>query len=87
MPTKPQPPIARQAQAADPYAWLQQRDTPEVLAYLQAENAYQEACLADQAPLREQLFEEIKGRILETDLSLPAPLPLPAPGRRLQHGR
>lgn len=73
MPTKPQPPIAHQAQAADPYAWLQQRDTAEVLAYLQAENAYQEACLADQAPLREQLFEEIKGRILETDLSLPAP--------------
>ena len=73
MPTKPQPPIAQANQATDPYAWLQQRDTPEVLAYLQAENAYQEACLADQAPLREQLFEEIKGRILETDLSLPAP--------------
>ena len=66
-------PIARQAPGADPYAWLQQRDTPEVLAYLQAENAYQEACLADQALLREQLFEEIKSRILETDLSLPSP--------------
>jgi oligopeptidase B len=73
MPTKPQPPIARQDQATDPYAWLQQRDTQEVLDYLQAENAYQEACLADQAALREQLFEEIKGRILETDLSLPSP--------------
>ncbi|MCO7517696.1 S9 family peptidase [Pseudomonas guariconensis] len=68
-----QPPIARQAPGADPYAWLQARDTPEVLAYLAEENAYQEACLADQAPLREQLFEEIKGRILETDLSLPSP--------------
>ncbi|HKS15311.1 MAG TPA: S9 family peptidase [Pseudomonas sp.] len=66
-------PIARQDQGADPYAWLQARDTPEVLAYLQAENAYQEALLADQAPLREQLFQEIKGRILETDLSLPSP--------------
>ena len=73
MPNALQPPIARQDQGADPYAWLQQRDTPEVLDYLQAENAYQEACLADQAPLREQLFEEIKGRILETDLSLPSP--------------
>ncbi|WP_145186232.1 S9 family peptidase [Pseudomonas sp. URMO17WK12:I11] len=73
MPTKPQPPLARQAQGADPYAWLQQRDSPEVLEYLHAENAYQQACLADQAPLREQLFEEIKGRILETDLSLPTP--------------
>ena len=66
-------PIARQDQGADPYAWLQARDTPEVLAYLQAENAYQEALLAEQAPLREQLFQEIKGRILETDLSLPSP--------------
>ena len=73
MPTKPQPPVARQEQAADPYAWLQRRDSPEVLEYLQAENAYQEACLADQAALREQLFEEIKGRIKETDLSLPSP--------------
>ncbi|CAM3779161.1 Protease 2 [Pseudomonas reidholzensis] len=66
-------PLAHQAPGDDPYAWLQDRDTPEVLAYLQAENAYQEACLADQAPLREQLFEEIKSRILETDLSLPSP--------------
>jgi oligopeptidase B len=66
-------PIARQDQGADPYAWLQARDTPEVLAYLQAENTYQETLLADQEPLREQLFQEIKGRILETDLSLPSP--------------
>jgi oligopeptidase B len=71
--TAPRAPIARKAEGADPYAWLQQRDTPEVLAYLTAENAYQEAQLADQAPLREQLFEEIKARILETDLSLPSP--------------
>ncbi|MGG7598972.1 S9 family peptidase [Pseudomonas sp. WC1] len=66
-------PIARQADGNDPYAWLQDRDTPEVLAYLAEENAYQEACLAGQTPLREQLFEEIKSRILETDLSLPSP--------------
>ncbi|MGF6591725.1 S9 family peptidase [Pseudomonas sp. 2835] len=71
--TAPRAPIARKAAGADPYAWLQQRDTPEVLAYLNAENAYQEAQLAAQAPLREQLFEEIKARILETDLSLPSP--------------
>ena len=66
-------PIARQDAGTDPYAWLQARDTPEVLAYLTAENAYQQAQLADQAQLREQLFEEIKGRILETDLSLASP--------------
>lgn len=66
-------PIARQDAGNDPYAWLQARDTPEVLAYLNAENAYQQAQLADQAELREQLFDEIKGRILETDLSLASP--------------
>ncbi len=66
-------PIARQGDGPDPYAWLQERDAPEVMAYLQAENAWQEQQLAGQAVLREQLFEEIKGRILETDLSLPSP--------------
>lgn len=73
MPSTHLPPLARADDATDPYAWLQQRDEPQVLAYLEAENAYQQACLAHQAPLREQLFEEIKGRIQETDLSLPSP--------------
>lgn len=73
MPSTHLPPLARADDATDPYAWLQQRDEPQVLAYLEAENAYQQACLARQAPLREQLFEEIKGRIQETDLSLPSP--------------
>ncbi len=66
-------PIAHKAPGADPYAWLQERDTNAVLDYLKAENAWQEAQTADQAELRETLFEEIKGRILETDLSLPSP--------------
>ncbi len=66
-------PIARTARGPDPYAWLQNRDSEEVLDYLRAENAWQEAQLADQQTVREQLFEEIKARILETDLSLPSP--------------
>ncbi|NBF04365.1 prolyl oligopeptidase family serine peptidase [Pseudomonas sp. Fl5BN2] len=66
-------PIAHKAKGADPYAWLQERDTEAVLDYLNAENSYQEARLAHQAQLRETLFQEIKGRILETDLSLPSP--------------
>ncbi|MGF6486899.1 S9 family peptidase [Pseudomonas frederiksbergensis] len=66
-------PIAHKADGSDPYAWLQERDTDAVLDYLKAENHYQEAQTADQAGLRETLFEEIKGRILETDLSLPSP--------------
>ncbi|KPW94874.1 MULTISPECIES: S9 family peptidase [Pseudomonas syringae group] len=66
-------PIARKADVSDPYAWLQNRDTDEVLDYLKAENAWQEQQLAEQTGLRENLFQEIKGRILETDLSLPSP--------------
>ncbi|PYC27575.1 peptidase S9 [Aquipseudomonas alcaligenes] len=66
-------PIARREAGADPYRWLQQRDATEVLEHLKAENAYMEAQLADQAALRETLFREIKGRIRETDLSLPVP--------------
>lgn len=69
----PTAPIARAEHGADPYAWLEQRDSEAVLAYLQAENAYLEESLAEQSDLREQLFQEIKGRIRETDLSLPTP--------------
>ncbi len=66
-------PIARVDNGQDPYKWLENRDAPEVLDYLKAENAYLEQQLADQAELRETLFQEIKGRIRETDLSLPSP--------------
>jgi oligopeptidase B len=71
--SQPTPPIARKAAGSDPYAWLQARDSEEVLAHLQAENQYLDAQLANETGLREQLFEEIRGRILETDLSLPSP--------------
>jgi oligopeptidase B len=67
------PPQARRAVGDDPYAWLQERDSAEVLDYLKAENAWQEAALLAEQGLREQLFEEIKARIRETDLSLPSP--------------
>ncbi|WP_068825598.1 S9 family peptidase [Pseudomonas sp. BMS12] len=66
-------PMARRETGTDPYRWLEQRDSDEVLAHLQAENAYLEAQLAEQAEMRETLFQEIKGRIRETDLSLPTP--------------
>jgi len=68
-----QAPIARADTGTDPYRWLENRDAEDVLAYLKAENAYLEEQLADQAELREALFQEIKSRIRETDLSLPAP--------------
>lgn len=71
--TTPTAPIAHQGTGTDPYAWLQERDAPPVLDYLKAENAYLEAQLAEQQALRDQIFDEIKGRIRETDLSLPSP--------------
>jgi oligopeptidase B len=55
----------------DEYAWLADKDDPDTIAYLTAENAYTETRTADQAALREAIFNEIKNRTKETDLSLP----------------
>ena len=56
----------------DPWFWLREREDPEVLAYLEAENAYTEQETAPLAGLRSGLFEEMKARIKETDMSVPA---------------
>jgi len=56
----------------DPWYWLRQRDDPEVRAYLEAENAYTKEVLAPLDDLRSTLFEEMKARILETDMSVAA---------------
>jgi oligopeptidase B len=56
----------------DDYAWLRDRDDPDVVAYLEAENAHTEAAVAHLADLREAIFDEIKSRTQETDLSVPA---------------
>jgi len=56
----------------DEYAWLAGKDDPATIAYLTTENAYTEARTAHLADLREQLFEEIRQRTQETDLSVPA---------------
>lgn len=66
------PPSARRDPTPDPYAWLEQRDLDEVTDYLNAENHHTEQWLSQNGDQREQLFEEIRGRIRETDLSLPA---------------
>src|SRR5690242_18618661 len=57
---------------ADEFAWLAKKDDPETIAYLEAENAWTEAATAHLADLRSTLFEEIKGRTQETDLSVPS---------------
>lgn len=55
----------------DPYEWLREKESSEVIAHLEAENAHTDAATAHLAPLRETLFQEIKGRVQETDLSVP----------------
>ncbi len=55
----------------DDYEWLRDKDSPEVAAYLEAENAYTQQRTAHLAGLRQQIFDEIKARTLETDLSVP----------------
>ncbi|WP_285728248.1 S9 family peptidase [Psychromicrobium xiongbiense] len=55
----------------DSYEWLRDKDSPEVLAHLTAEQAYTDDVTAGQEPLREAIFQEIKGRTQETDLSVP----------------
>lgn len=55
----------------DDYEWLRDKDSPDTVAYLEAENAYTEARTAHLAGLREQVFEEIRSRTQETDLSVP----------------
>jgi oligopeptidase B len=56
----------------DDWHWLADRDDPEVVAHLEAENAYADALLAPLAPLRDRLFDEIRDRIVETDVSAPS---------------
>jgi oligopeptidase B len=56
----------------DPFEWLRDKDDPEVVSHLQAENAYAEARTSHLEPLRSRIFDEIKSRTQETDLSVPA---------------
>ncbi|SEP89068.1 oligopeptidase B Serine peptidase. MEROPS family S09A [Arthrobacter sp. OV608] len=76
----PSPPVAKQVPTerkhhgdtfVDNYEWLRDKESAEVVEHLKAENAYQEAVTAHQEPLREAIFQEIKGRTQETDLSVP----------------
>lgn len=55
----------------DHYAWLRHKENPEVIAYLEAENAYADAILRPTEPFQEKLYQEMLGRIQQTDLSVP----------------
>ncbi|MGF1536432.1 MAG: S9 family peptidase [Elainellaceae cyanobacterium] len=76
----PSPPIAPQHpkileihgdRRVDPYHWLRDRDQAEVIDYLKAENAYTESAMGHTDALQKQLYDEMLGRIQETDLSVP----------------
>ena len=55
----------------DPFHWLRERENPEVIAYLEAENNYSAAETEHLETFRKHLFDEMVGRIQETDLSVP----------------
>ncbi|HEY2861509.1 MAG TPA: S9 family peptidase [Terracidiphilus sp.] len=74
------PPIARKDHKetslhglvlTDDYAWLRDKENPEVTQYLEAENAYADAYMAPQAGLRDELYNEMLSHIKQTDISVP----------------
>ena len=78
--TSPQPPQARREPTertfhgdtfVDDYEWLRDKESPEVIAHLEAENAYTEAMTQHLKPLADTIFGEIKAHTKETDLSVP----------------
>jgi oligopeptidase B len=77
---QPDPPIARKIHTETPlhgivltddYAWLRDKENPEVIAYLEAENAFAEAFMAPLAGLREELYQEMLSHVKQTDVSVP----------------
>ena len=56
---------------SDPYEWLRDKQDADVIAYLEAENAYTEARTGHLSGLTDAVFGEIKARTQETDLSVP----------------
>jgi oligopeptidase B len=77
---QPNPPIAHKEHTethlhevvlTDDYAWLRDKQNPEVTAYLEAENAYAEAVMAPLSKLREELYREMLSHVKQTDVSVP----------------
>ena len=75
-----EPPVARKQPKAmtkfgdrrvDDYFWLREKENPEVIAYLEAENRYTEAAMKPLEGFRDRLYKEMLARIKETDESVP----------------
>jgi oligopeptidase B len=71
-PERPRTLKAHGDRRVDPYYWLREKDNPEVIRYLEAENSYADAVMAPTLPLQERLYREIVGRVQQTDTSAPA---------------
>lgn len=77
MPTPPLPPKRPHITALhgdtliDDYFWMRERDNPDVMAHLEAENHYTEAMTAHTAALRARLYDEMYARVREDDETVP----------------
>ena len=72
-PRRPHDVVAPFGTRPDPWYWLRddEREDPDVLAHLRAENAWRDQALAHLAPFEQALYEEIVGRIKQDDTSVP----------------
>lgn len=71
-PRRPEKLVAHGDERVDEWYWLRDKNDPEVIAHLAAENDHTREALAHTAAAQELIFEEMRGRILETDMSVPA---------------
>jgi oligopeptidase B len=76
----PNPPIAKKIRRefkihgdtlVDDYFWFREKSNPEVISYLESENAYTDAVMKPTEPFQQALYQEMLGRIKQTDLSVP----------------
>ncbi|MDT5262919.1 MAG: oligopeptidase, partial [Acidobacteriota bacterium] len=79
-PSVPAPPVAKKiprtstvhdTTLSDDYFWMRDKKNPEVISYLEAENAYTAAMMKQTAGLQERLYKEMLARIKETDTNVP----------------
>lgn len=71
-PTRPHTWTRACGEVEDPYAWLRDRDDPETIAYLEAENRHADAWFRPHGALIEEIYGEIKSRTQETDVGVPS---------------